>query len=379
MRNLTEEKIPGIKAGFELKEPEDKEAAKKWIIEQEAIGNRPPTTRKGTIETIIEGDEENQRIIVVSCNGVYIYIFNDSLVGNMKKMSSEKLKNKSIRFKLVGKYQDKYVGSCSEIDDFYKTAMAHGKIMTGKLIEVSPSRNNRYEKEGTILSKGDILYIKAGDLALPNFLKPEECINKNLDFVVREVTPTGKVYVSTVIPSDFRKQQLNYFFNTEKSFKATVAEVKNFGAFLIYKNNVALVLRNKDFSANYTACKKVLEPGDILDVKIKEIDAKQEKYIVEMVEKVVAKQTKDLNEIKVKDVFDGEVVTVEPFGCFVNIATGVDVLCPIGRDKREPIMGDTVRVEISAVYPDNNKIRGNIIKFNDNLPDLSEFHLLKGE
>lgn len=379
MINLTEEKIPGIKSSFELKEPEDKEEAKKWIVEQEAIGNRPPTTRKGIIEKVIEGETINDRVLLINYSGIYVYIFNDSLIGEMKKMSSKKLEKKSIRFKIAGKYQDKYIGSCTDIIDFYKVAMAHGKIMTGKLIEISPSRNSKYEKEGTILSKGDILYVKAGDLALPNFLKPEECINMNLDFVVREITENNKIYVSTVIPSDFRKQQLNYFYDTGKSFKATVAEVKNFGAFLIYKNNVALVLRNKDFSSNYTACKKILEPGDILDVRIKEVDNSQDKFVVEMLEKLETKQAIDIKQLKIKDILDGEVVTVEPFGCFVNVATGVDVLCPIGREKREPIMGDTVKVEISAVYPDKNKIRGNIIKFNDNLPDLSSFNLLKGD
>lgn len=375
MIKITEEDTyTGIKAPFELNKPENAEEARAWIVEQEAIGNRPPTTRKGTIESLIgEGDD---RIAIINYLGIYVYIFNDSLTKNLKNSSDETLKGKAIKFKLAGKYNDKYIGSCTDIVDYYKLALAHGNIMTGKLIEIKPSKNRKYEKEATILSKGDLVYVEAGDLALPQYVSPENCINKNLDFVVREVKENGKVYVSTLIPYEYRKQQLDYFYDIGKSFKATVSEVKNFGAFLLYKNNVTLVLRNKDFSSNYTACKKVLEPGDIVDVKIKEITPDEHKYVIELVEKFEAKQTTKVDEIKKDEEYTGEVVTVEPFGCFVNISPGIDVLCPISRDKREPVEGDNVKIKITATHSNENKVRGTIIKYNDNLPDLSAYNLI---
>ena len=373
MIKITEEEYSGIKAPFELNKPENEEEARKWIIEQEATGNRPPTTRKGIIEDLVGQGEE--RIAIINYFGIYIYIFNDSLTKTSQTLPDEKLKGKSVKFKIAGKYNDKYIGSCTDIIDFYKLAMAHGRIMTGKLIELKPSRNNKYEKEATILSKGDLVYVKAGDLALPQYVNAEAYINKNVDFIVREVKENGKVYVSTLLSYDHRKQQLDYFYDIGKSFKATVLEVKNFGAFLLYKNNVTLILRNKDFSSNYTACKKVLESGDIVDVKIREID-ENHKYVVELVDKFEAKQTKKIDEFKEGDEIIGEVTTVEPFGCFVNISPGIDVLCPISRDKREPVEGDNVKIAITATHSDKNKIRGKIIKFNDNLPDLSAYNLI---
>lgn len=372
MRQLTEEIFPHIKPPFVLESPVDKEEARKWIVNAEAEGNRPAVTRTGTVCNVV--GEGNDRIVIVDYNGIYVYIFNDELLESDADLPNEKFVNKRLNFKLIGKHNDKVIGSCKSVLETYKIAMLHGKILKGKILEIKQGRG-RHGEYAIVLSKGDKITIPASEFALPTFLTPEEKIGHIVDFVILEVRK-NKVIGSTRIVEEYRKEQLKYFFDTGETFKAEVEKTAEFGAFLTYKHNNGLILRNKDFSSNFTYCKEVLEKGDTVNVKIKSINDEANKYVVELVNKYYVEPTIKLEEVERDQEFDGEVVRVEPFGCFVRIGPGRDVLCPINSEKREPVGGDNVRVKIVTSNADSGKLRGQIIKYNDELVDLSEFNLI---
>lgn len=136
------------------------------------------------------------------------------------------------------------------------------------------------------------------------------------------------------------------------------------------------MLRNKDFSKDFTNCKDVLEKGDTINVKIRNISNETGKYIVEMVNKFYIEPKIKIEDIEVEQEFEGEVVDVQPFGAFVRICPGRDVLCPVNADKREPVIGDQVTIKIIVASAERQKLRGQIIKYNDNLLDLSAFNLI---
>lgn len=373
MKQLTEEVFPFIKPSFVLNIEGDKEEARKWILNAEADGLRPATTRVGVIEKVYgTGDD---RFVMVNCKDNYVFIFDDQLLPEQRKMTNEKLAGQKIRFKLIGKHEDKLIGSSTYIKDMYFNLMNQGKILTGKVKEIR-SGKTKHGEYAIITSKGDDILIPASEFAMPSFLSPEERIGKIMDFVVCEVRPSGKIIGSTRIVSEYREEQLNYFCDIGETFKAEVEKVAPFGAFLTYKHNNGLVLRNKDFSLNYTDCKDVLEKGDKVNVKIKNISKTSGKIIVELVNKFTIEPTLKIEDIQVEQEFDGEVVEVEPFGCFVRICPGQDVLCPVNAEKREPVIGDMVKVKITVANTERMKLRGQIIKYNDVSLDLSKYNLL---
>ena len=57
----------------------------------------------------------------------------------------------------------------------------------------------------------------------------------------------------------------------------------------------------------------------------------------------------------------GEVVTVSTSGIFVHLEQGVDALCPIPFELREPSVGERVMVTITKIIPEKNKLRGKIV------------------
>lgn len=249
--------------------------------------------------------------------------------------------------------------------------MAHGKILKGKIQSISPNKRGRGEF-AIVQSKGDKILIPSDEFSMPLSIAPQDRVGKIIDFVITEIKDNGKIIGSSKIVTDYRTEQLDYFYDTGTTFKATVDKISKTGAFLIFKHNNSLVLRNNDFAEGYTTCKEVLEPGDIVTVKIKK-KTNTNKYLAELVEKYSLKPTLEYKDIVVEQEFDGYVVTIEPFGCFVRISPGRDVLCPVSEGKREPVVDDKVKVKIITSNEEQQKIRGQIISYIDDFPDMSDY------
>ena len=58
----------------------------------------------------------------------------------------------------------------------------------------------------------------------------------------------------------------------------------------------------------------------------------------------------------VGDVLDGNVVSVEPFGAFVELADGVHGLLHESESTQQYAPGEPVRVEILAIDPDRGRL-----------------------
>lgn len=380
MEKFSEEELPRIKPPFVWKTPEDKENLRKWIIDQEAKEQRPPITRKAKIVQVV-GSEEN-RIFVLMYHDIPFFMFLEEAPLGFKKMKNDDIVGKVIPFKISGVYEDKYLASYRKIEEYYKIMSARSKIIKGKITKViltsRPDQADKYSKSALVSSKGDEIKIPARDFVYPNIMPVEDVEGHVCEFIVKDVyRKDGKLQVIGSIKDvrNYRNEQLDYFFDNDISFKAVVERVGHFGAYLTYKHNNVLVLRNKDFSSNYTACKDILSPGDTIEVKIK-TKTEDGRYIVEMLQKYNVEPSLDLSDIIPSQTYEGEVRKVNTFGAFVHIATGRDVLCPINFDAREPIEGDKVKIEIVVSNKELGHLRGKIIKYEDDIPDLTEFNLI---
>lgn len=371
MENLVEESLPRIKPQFTLDSDVDKAELNRWLIDEEADGKRPSITRTGTI-TAVAGKDDN-RYYVIELYNEYFYMFNEEAPKAVQE--APRPIGMKVQFKISGRYQDKIIVSNKAIKEYYMKALASSKIMQGRIIDVKDGAKT-YSKYAIVMSKGDTILIPSSQFAYPSVIPIDKLIGHLISFVVIDVNEKGVIASSKVV-SQYHESQLNHFYKTGESFRAKVESVNHFGATLTYKNNCSLLLRNRDFSSNYTSCKDILAVGDTIYVKLKEI-SRSNKYIVEMVQKYNAAPALEYDDIKPQQQFEGEVVRVDAFGAFVRIAVGRDVLCPINFDKREPVIGNKVQIEIVVSNAELGRLRGKILKYKDEIPDLSEFNL-KGD
>lgn len=370
MKQLTEEVFPYIKPEKNLKELDPK-SLHAWLLPQEANEQKPAITRLGKVDRVVgEGD---QRVLILGFLGNYLFMFNDEMPEELKSEPNDKLIGKEIRFKPVGMHGDKILVSYKAIAEYYKTAMERRKILSGKIVEIRESKVTR-GKFAIVKSKGDRIIIPSDEFVYLNFLSDEERKGSIIDFVIVEVKPNMIIGSSRDV-YDFRKEQLDGFFENKESFTAEVEATAKFGAYLSYKHDNELLLRNKDFSLNYTAAKDVLEKGDKVKVNIKEISPVSHNYMVELTNKYYVEPEIDLKDIEVGQQMEGEVVGISSFGCFVRIGVGRDVLCPVVNDLREPIIGDKVNIEIVVVNVERGRLRGKILGYKDEPLDLSAFDL----
>lgn len=341
---------------------------------------KPPVTRKARIEKVV--GEGKDRIYVLMYHDIPFFMFNEEAPLGLQKMKKDEAIGKIVPFKICGVYEDKYLVSYRKIEEFYKIMSARSKIIKGKISKViltsREDQTDKYSKSALVSSKGDEIKIPAREFVYPNIMPLEAVEGHVCEFIVKDVyRKEGKLQVIGSIKDvrNYRNEQLNYFFENGISFKAVVEKVEHFGAYLTYKHNNVLILRNKDFSSNYTACKDILSPGDTIEVKIKN-KTEDGRYIVEMLQKYNVEPSLDLSDITPTQTYNGEVRQVNTFGAFVHIATGRDVLCPISFGAREPIIGDNVDIEIVVSNKELGHLRGKIIKYNDDIPDLTEFDLI---
>lgn len=350
----------------EVIEEEEKsiEEVRKELIQLEAEGKRPPASRKGNIVLVI--GEKPTRIFVIQYYDMYVFMKEE----DAPKSMPDNPVGMKVAFKPVRIEENKVVVSHKAIKDYYRTAMERGTILSGKIISLIPSRNS-YGFDAIIVCRGDKIFVPANEFVLPSFLKPEEKLGRIVDFQVIKVE--GTIYASIKKVFDMRQAQLNNFLESGESFTATVEKVEEFGAFLTYKDNNDLVLRNRDFSTDFTLVKDVLKPGDKVKLKVKYASKYSKKLVVEMAEKYAVKPDINFEDIEIGGQFDGEVITVSTFGCFVRIGAGRDVLCPIDIERREPLERDKVRIEIVVADKKSEKLRGKVIHFIEDKIDLSKY------
>jgi small subunit ribosomal protein S1 len=113
-----------------------------------------------------------------------------------------------------------------------------------------------------------------------------------------------------------------------KTITATFTSVKNFGGILNFCN-IPMILRNKDFSTDYTRVIDVYEKGQKIDVKLCEVNEYNNKIFVEPIEKYRSTNTPRVETYNVDQVVTGTVVSVTAFGVFVRLAPGLDSLCSV--------------------------------------------------
>ncbi|MCR0316871.1 S1 RNA-binding domain-containing protein [[Clostridium] innocuum] len=188
-------------------------------------------------------------------------------------------------------------------------------------------------------------------------------VGKHISFVV-EYQEDGIVYVSLRKLLEARREEMIEKLTHGEIVTATISKVKDTCAYLRTDNQTPLILRQKDFSTDWTAIGDVHCVGDKLEVKLADATddfnpiSKTKRIFVQLAKE---KYTADgnIDKIKERSIVTGKVVSVQPFGLFVRIEPGIDCLCPVN-NYISCNYNDKVVVQINQVNTETRRIRGKI-------------------
>lgn len=147
--------------------------------------------------------------------------------------------------------------------------------------------------------------------------------------------------------------------NSGAEVDATIINILKYGAYIDF-NGVSGLLKNTDFSEDYTAVGDIKSVGDVIKVRLKKITDKN-KLTFEAVEKYKNPTIMNFDIFQRDQVVLGKVKNVQPWGIFVNIAPGLDALC--GVPSTGEIAEDmSVTIRITQVDAENKRVRGKILQ-----------------
>jgi len=242
----------------------------------------------------------------------------------------------------------------------FRDAIKEQKIVKGivKMIEF----NNILEQEVAYVdiqgTQGLILLEEADNRDTLKTLYP--LVGREVYVTIKEIDVDN----DTLICSRKEAQNLMYDGIVEglKEGKAIDAEITNFtefGAFVEFKG-ISGLLRNADFSQDHTSVSDVCHLGETVKVTLKN-ESENKNLLFEAVEKYCEPTIMSFDKFKPGQVILGEVSSVKTWGAFVNIAPGLDALCSIPTFG-EVDMGSRVTMRITKVFPEEQRVRGKILR-----------------
>lgn len=191
-------------------------------------------------------------------------------------------------------------------------------------------------------------------------------IGMKIQYMIKNYDAHRQVYIGSCKEVQYQKRQdIIKRLQAGETFEAKVVRLVYFGAYLSI-NGVSVILRNQDFSNDYTVISDVYKEGDYIAVSYLKANENQ-KINVQAVTKYESNSTITIADFEPQTVVYGLVRSVKPWACFVNIAPNLDAICPVPTyfSVKE---GMKVAFRINQVRLEEGRVRGKIIKIIE--PDL---------
>lgn len=313
------------------------------------------TTRIGIIKDVRKGpdyDKTKERLFVISINTAAVYMPESEAPEWVHSAPSAELINKEIRFKPVAVVNDAVFVSSKAILGMYQNAMKEEARIRGKIAAVYEDKEH---EQGyiAVFSHGDLLYMARNDFSV--FGTPprlSRLIGQSVTAIVTGIDNDGVVHISqAALQARARDAVIEELQDHPEGITAKIRKVHQWGAYLTYKG-VPLILRNSDFSTDYSTVASCRNSGDMLTVKLKSI-SETRRIFVEAVSKYTA-PVSPLFEYQKNQIISGKVMSTPSFGVFVRAQPGIDILCEYPKFLREPAKGETVNVRITSIKENQN-------------------------
>jgi len=185
-------------------------------------------------------------------------------------------------------------------------------------------------------------------------------IGREVSVVVKEVDEEkGVVYCSRKEAQAMQKEDIIKRLRDGEIFNAQIVNILKYGAYVEIEGVTGL-LKNVDFAEDYTTIGEVLKVGDTVNVKLKKVSSNG-RLIFEAVEKYKSPTIMDFSMFQRDQVVLGSIRNIKSWGVYVNIAPGIDALCPVPATG-ELQEGMKVAFRINKVRPEERRVRGKIVR-----------------
>lgn len=327
-----------------------------------------PSTYVGIISDVRQGpkfDETGERLYVIKVAQGFVYMSEAEAPEEFRNRSAEDLRGEEIAFKPISVHDGPdgaYISVSNRFcTDMYRLAMQRGTEMEGTITAVYPDKDNIDNAYMIVQHRGDRLLLPMKEFSCFGIPAYEAAmLNRKIPFVVIGVDEDGHVLISKAkIEEKRRDAVIEELQSHPEGVVAMITRIKKFGAYLTY-HGVPLILRNKDFSNDYTPVGAIKAKGDMLLVNLAEI-SEHKRIFVKPVEKYKAPTSIYADTFRQGQIVLGMVNGSSSSAVYVRIAPGLDCQCVIP-EERVPALGEKVRVKIRSVREDHGlKVRGYIV------------------
>jgi len=185
-------------------------------------------------------------------------------------------------------------------------------------------------------------------------------VGTEIKFVVIDyVEEVGLVYGSNKKAIEMLKKPIMEKLNNGEVVEGNITYILNHGAYVSI-GMVSGLLKNQNFSDDGTRVGDIYREGEKIRVKLLRMSERGNLLFAP------EKKIKGDSEISIKDYERGQqvsgiVVKVCIDKVYVNIAPGLDMLCPFPDTVAEIKEGDFARMKITKVFPEKKRVRGIIL------------------
>lgn len=243
---------------------------------------------------------------------------------------------------------------------FYKKAMEDEKILKGLI--VLTQHDDRYDTEILVMDLDGMEGVILRDEVdyQRDWRSLVRFVGKEVYYVVVDIDEENEIiYCSRKKAQEKMEDGIIERLESGEEIEATITGIVRFGAY-VEINGIYALLKNVDFSDDHVPVGDVLNTGDTIKVRLKNV-SENKRITVEAVEKYELKTIMNFDAFERNQVVLGVVNGVQPWGAFVTIAPGLDALCPIP-PTGEIEEGVKVRFRITQVQEDKKRVRGKILK-----------------
>lgn len=246
-----------------------------------------------------------------------------------------------------------------------RAAKTHPNLVNTEKTERGRSVNP--EGDAVIVEyEGVLIYIPREELEYrPATGSLARFIGEPLQFIIKDIDEEAELVIGSRLELDtLYRDRLAAEMTDGVAKTAVVQTLLRFGAYVTIDGHSTL-LRNQDFSTDYTAVRDVLAPGDEIEVRL--VEYTEDKNLnIEAAEKYFNKDVA----LALEDLEEGQPIlgTVqditfleEGHAVFTRIAPGVDAISP-APENIDVNVGDKVIFMLTQLNPEENRIRGYIMR-----------------
>lgn len=242
----------------------------------------------------------------------------------------------------------------------FQEALKKETILKGFVKMAKEGLEDKKVIELVLICGTDKVIVPAGEIVpLPYEARVSAYVGTEIEFIVTDIDANGVIYGSNKKAIDKKVKPVYESLYAGEIVEGIVTHIVKYGAY-IDLGGVPVLLKNVNFSDDGTAVSEKYKVG--MPIQVKYLKTSSNNTII-VQPKEIHKGFKSIKfeDFEVGGVVCGKVVKLTSDRVYVNIAPSLDALCSIPKYMCAFEEGDIVRISITRVIPEQQRIRGKIL------------------